>query len=193
MSGEGGDDESSLLFEAPVVWCVRRRYLMMWVERHCVCASVRDSYASTTVRAGSITWETWDLSSSRPGTPHGPGRLRPTCVTGGDVGAVMSMVRALARLRSSLVLRALACLLSLTASTAHPHRSRSTRSPFSTTSQASPSSLSSSGVWSTRVSARARQTHNGESARAAAAARGEARDRSLTPRIFFARRLPRIC
>ena len=166
---------------------------MMWVERYSVCASVRDSYASTTVREGSIRGDVGPQQLSTWNPASCPGRLRPTCVTGGDVGAVMSMVRALARLRSSLVLRALACLLSLTASTAHPHRSRSTRSPFSTTSQASPSSLSSSGVWSTRVSARARRAHNGESARAATAARGEARDRSLTPRIFFARRLPRIC
>ena len=39
---------------------------------------------------------------------------------------------------------------------------------------------------------RAPSTQRRERARAAAA-RGEARDRSLTPRIFFARRLPRIC
>ena len=149
-----------------------------------MCASVRDSYASTTVREGSIRGDVGPQQLSTWNPAHGPGRLRPTCVTGGDVGAVMSMVRALARLRSSLVLRALACLLSLTASTAHPHRSRSTRSPFSTTSQASPSSRSSSGVWSTRVSARARRAHNGESARARR--RREAKHATdHSPPVFF--------
>ena len=59
-----------------------------------MCASVRDSYASTTVRDGSIRGDVGPQQLSTWNPASCPGRLRPTCVTGGDVGAVMSMVRA---------------------------------------------------------------------------------------------------